>query len=99
MRQCSASTDMWTDEFKHLAYSTLTLHYIEKNWTLCTKVLFTCEFPADDKKTGMNIKNELKNSLLKCGLKSDPLDKLTFVTDQGSNIVKALQDSVRLNCS
>jgi hypothetical protein len=62
LRQCSVSTDMWTDDCKHISYTTLTLHYIDDNWKLWSKVLFTCEFP-DDRKTANNIGMELSPDL------------------------------------
>lgn len=78
-RQCSASTDMWTDEYKHLSYTIMTLHFINENWELESKVLFTSEFP-DDKKTAFNIKRELNHKMRELGLNGDVLSKITFVT-------------------
>jgi hypothetical protein len=31
------------DDYKHISYTTLTLHYIDDNWKLWSKVLFTCD--------------------------------------------------------
>jgi hypothetical protein len=58
LRQCSASTDVWTDDYKHISYITLTLQFIDDKWKLWSKVLFTCEFP-DDRKTANNIRMEM----------------------------------------
>lgn len=39
-KNCAATTDMWTDDFKKKSYSAFTIHYII-NWTLVKRVLFT----------------------------------------------------------
>lgn len=97
-RSCSATTDMWTDPFKHLSYITLTLHFIDDSWKLNSNVLFTQKF-YNDRKTAFNIKFELIRKIKEIGFKGDVLSKLFFVTDQGTNIVCALQQTIRLNCS
>jgi hypothetical protein len=86
---------MWTDDYKHISYTTLTLHYIDDNCKRWSKVLFTCEFP-DDRKTANNIRMELSRRLVKLGLQPDILSKLIFVVDRGTNIVCALQLCIKL---
>jgi hypothetical protein len=98
LRQCSASTDVWTDDYKHISYITLTLHFIDDKWKLWSKVLFICEFP-NDRKTANNIRMEMSRRLVQLCLQPDILSKLIFVTDQGANVVCALQLCMRLNCS
>jgi hypothetical protein len=67
---------MWTDDYKHISYTTLTLHYIDDNWKLWSKVLLTCEFP-DDSKLPI-ILMDLGRRLVKLGLQPDILSKLIF---------------------
>lgn len=96
--QCSASTDMWTDNHKKNHFLTMTAHYFDRNFTMKRKVLFTSLFKAK-MKTGANIKKELSNRFTRLGLNAKLLRKMTFVTDQGSNIVKALKPPFkRRNC-
>jgi hypothetical protein len=74
---CSASpdnesTDMWTDDYKYISYTTLTLHFINENWKLYRNVLFTCEFPGN-RNTDSNIWMEFSRRLVKLRLKPDIL--------------------------
>jgi hypothetical protein len=95
---CAAgTTDLWTDDYKKIAYSTMTVHYISKNWELKNRVLFTCDFPLE-RKTGANIEKELIKRLIKIRLSLDLFKKLRFVTDRGANVIKALKDYTRFNC-
>lgn len=77
IQQCSASIDMWIDDYKHKSYMTPTLHFTDENWKLLNKVLFTCEFP-DKCKTASNTWMKLRHKLVKLGLKVDMLSKLIF---------------------
>ena len=31
---CAATTDMWTDDFKKISYTSVTIHYIDDDWNL-----------------------------------------------------------------
>lgn len=96
--ECSASTDMWTDNHRKNHFLTMTAHYFDRNFTTKRKVLFTSLFKAK-LKTGVNIKKELTKKFKSIGLDAKLLRKITFVTDQGSNIVKALKPPFkRRNC-
>lgn len=88
--ECSATTDMWTESHKNKHFMTMTTHYFDKNVKLKRKVLFTTEFKAK-KKTGRNIRGELKRRFKNMGFDPRSLVKMRFVTDQGSNIVKGLK--------
>jgi hypothetical protein len=63
----------------------------------CT-LIFTFELP-DSCKTASNIRMELSCRLLKLSLMLDTLTKIIFVSDQWANIVCALQQCIKLNCS
>lgn len=96
--ECSATTDMWTETHKNNHFLTMTSHFFDTSLKLKRKVLFTANFKAK-KKSGRNIMGELKRRFKK--MKFDPklLRKITFVTDQGSNMVKALKPRYkRKNC-
>lgn len=96
--ECSATTDMWTEDYKKNHFLTMTAHYFDENFTLKRKVLFTSLF-KHKKKSGMNIRKELKNRFKKLGWNPKLLRKISFVTDQGSNVVKALtKPYTRDNC-
>ncbi|KAH6937319.1 hypothetical protein HPB50_026731 [Hyalomma asiaticum] len=88
---------MWTDDYGKISYTTATAHYIDDKWKLHSHVLFTCDFP-NEKKSGENVRKELLRRFAKLGVCSDALAKAIFVTDQGANIICALQPYDRLNC-
>lgn len=96
--ECSASTDMWTDNHKKNHFLTMTTHFFDRDFSLKRKVLFTSLFKAKVK-SGVNIKKEFKRRFVLMGLDAKLLGKISFVTDQGSNIVKALKPPFkRKNC-
>ena len=95
---CAATTDFWTDQYTKTSYYTVTVHYINESWKLIARVLFITDFP-EERKTGDNIKRELYRKFETFGIPSHIIKNITFVTDQGSNIIKALETVERLNCS
>lgn len=98
LEECSATTDMWTENRKKNHYSTMTVHYFDKHFSLKRSILFTSLFKAK-KKTGVNIRKELKRRFRNMGLDPQLLLKIDVVTDKGSNIVKALKPPyTRQNC-
>lgn len=96
--RCAITTDMWTDDYKKIAYTTATAHYIDSDWSMHCRVVFTCDFPSE-RKTGDNIRKELVRRFMKLGVCDAALKKATFVTDQGANIVCTLQAYERMDCS
>lgn len=91
----SLSSDVWTDDFKHNSYLTVTSHFINQEWEMKTYTLSTAMIKGSV--TGEALSSSLKASREKFGL----LDKtFTMVTDQGSNILKAgrLSNWHHLNC-
>ena len=87
---------MWTDNYKHRTYTTVTGHWIE-DWKLHNRVLTTEEFDSTLAKTGINIKQQLEDIFQSLGLETDHLQNAIFTTDKGSNIVLALKEE-RLDC-
>ena len=90
--ECSATTDMWTEDYKKNSFVTVTVHFFDDNFTLQKKVLFTSFF-KEKIKSGLNIKNDILRRFEKLGYKKKLLVNVRFVTDQGSNMVKALKHS------
>jgi hypothetical protein len=79
------TTDMWVDDFKHLAYMTVTAHIL-RNFQSKSFVLATRHFPL--KHTGMNIAEALKEILKEFKIR---LSRTVFVTDNGANILNAMR--------
>lgn len=101
---CSSTCDMWTENYKKYNYMSITLHYIDESWVLNNRLLYTGQYPSEESKTGENIKkimNKFFTQLSEDADKNDDLDlmrHITFVTDQGSNMISALRNYNRLNC-
>ena len=91
----SATADIWTDNYRQRSYMTVTLHFCLPHFTLQDMVLRTAVFT--EAKTSENIAAELTNILNCFGLEHK---KVIYVTDQGSNVVKAcrLNAAERLSC-
>ena len=82
----SITTDMWTSRAKH-AYTALTIHYLNADFHLCCHMLETKEFQSEH--TGIQIASELRDILESWDLSED--DLIAATTDNGSNIVSALE--------
>jgi len=95
---CGASTDMWTDDFKKVSYTCITLHFIDEDWMFQSQVICTSAFPFDSK-TAANIKTELLKQLHDFGLSQAEIDKLVLVSDQGANIKAALSSWKHRSCN
>ncbi|KAG1957223.1 zinc finger BED domain-containing protein RICESLEEPER 2-like [Pimephales promelas] len=77
------TTDMWT-----------TCHYITPDFLLRSRVLTTAMFPPEEAKTGDNIQRELQRLLVsQLGFDACVMNKVVWVTDQGSNMIAALAPS------
>ncbi|CAF3359964.1 unnamed protein product [Rotaria sp. Silwood2] len=81
----SISPDIWTDNYRKIAYLGATAHMVDENFVYYSFDLFCTEFK--DKKTGENI------------VKVDEyMDLITFVTDRGSNFIKGLKQHRLMFC-
>lgn len=102
--ECSATTDMWTDDFKKNSFISMTVHFIDDDFVLRKYLLFTSIFgdPKDTKKilqkTGENIKKEMITQFELLGYDQELLKKIKFVSDCGSNVILALKDYSRDDC-
>ncbi len=70
-------------------YISLTVHFVNDDWTLRSVCLQTAYFPDDHK--GEIIPQGLKDALSSWNLAEDRLVCMT--TDSGTNMIKALQDN------
>lgn len=89
---------MWTDDFNKIGYTTTTVHFIDENWVLQSKVLLTCDFPKE-RKTGENIRQYIARRFSKLGFNEDLLANAEFVTDQGANIISPLSPHTGMSCT
>lgn len=102
--ECSATTDIWTDDFKKNSFMAMTVHFFDENFFLKKHVLFTSIFGDSNetkkiiKKSGQNIEREMINSFESLGYERELLKKVKFVTDLGSNVVLALKGYHRNDC-
>ena len=78
------TTDMWTDNYKKRSYMAVTVHFCSSDFRMHSVVLRTAVF--SEAHTGYNIQAELENTCDQFGLQDK---KLVYITDQGSNVVKA----------
>uniref|UniRef100_A0A3B3H584 HAT C-terminal dimerisation domain-containing protein n=1 Tax=Oryzias latipes TaxID=8090 RepID=A0A3B3H584_ORYLA len=86
------SINMWTDDYRKMSYIAITCHFTETDFSLVGRTFTTAVFPAEDAKMGKNIRRELVRLLVnRFGLE-------VWVTNPGSNIVKALEPYKRLSC-
>jgi len=91
----SATIDLWTDNYVHRHFLGVTLHY-EKDLQLLDIVLGMKSMDFE-RATGDNILSKLKSLFREFEISN--IDNIKFVTDRGSNVIKALQNNVRMNCS
>lgn len=91
-------TDIWHDKFKKIDYICVTAHYINENFQLEVRVIAHRALPAGQAKTGAYLKSVILNILEMFGIDPAQTRNVVFVTDRGSNLVKALEDFDRQNC-
>ena len=82
--KCTITTDLWTSQYQQCSYMSLTVHFIDRNFTLQSKCLQTLEVPQDHDTASLKdiISTMLSNWKIKdkfCG----------GITDNDSNIVSA----------
>ncbi|CAF1238449.1 unnamed protein product [Adineta ricciae] len=88
------STDYWKNKFTSDSYLTTTLHY-DKDGHMKNIVLKTVLF--DESKTGANTKKMIWNILKSFGIDPD-LFHIIYVTDNGSNLISALNGEAHIRC-
>ncbi|KAL3976330.1 CD59 antigen [Sarotherodon galilaeus] len=95
IKHYATTTDLWSSRTME-PYISLTVHFINGEWKLCSRCLQTSYFPEDH--TGEQISQGLEEALESWGLKEE--FQVCITTDNGANIVKAVELSgwTRLQC-
>lgn len=100
-KYCALTTDGCTEDTSKAHFYTMTAQYlatVEGKWALKSKVLFTTRFKKSGKYTAADVRAHLSDSCDGKSFNPALIEALTFVTDGGSDIVKALSDCNRLYC-
>jgi len=97
-KTCSFDADMWSDKYTKTSYLTTTAQYVTSDFQLKSLVLFTTAFPADEKKTGENIRKYSLAALENLGITEDEIRDVTHITDEGANMLNAYGSNNRLSC-
>lgn len=97
------SIDTWTDDFRRIQYLGVTCHYInetENGLILENRVLCVRQLDIDEKNSGEYILKEVKKTLSEFSLlHAFESKKIIFITDRGSNLIKAFSNvNERLSC-
>ncbi|XP_067226603.1 E3 SUMO-protein ligase ZBED1-like [Chanodichthys erythropterus] len=80
------TTDMWSS-CNMMPYMSVTVHYVNKNWTLQSKCLQTCFIPESH--TADNLEEALREAINDWKLQEKQIACIT--TDNGANIVAAIR--------
>lgn len=83
---CAITVDAWTDRHAVISYMTFTVHFITEETVLMNFTLKTCA--VDSPHTAQNLADEIRKVLREFNLRDK---NVTFVTDGGRNIVKAIE--------
>ncbi|CAF4932680.1 unnamed protein product [Rotaria sp. Silwood1] len=90
-QECLAiSPDLWSDKFKQNSSLGLTAHFVDDQHILHS-IDLCCEPYNEIDKTAGNVLKSITAALSRFGL-DQLMDKITFVCDRGSNLIKALED-------
>ncbi|CAF2939679.1 unnamed protein product [Rotaria sp. Silwood2] len=90
------SPDNWTDKYRGINYMGVTAHFVDENLNYYAIDLFCVEI-MDVKKTAENIYRLMESQLAQFCL-DQYMDSITFVTDRGSNFIKAFRLNKVLFC-
>ena len=91
----SATTDLWTSANSD-PYMTLTVHFIDKEWSLQAFCLETVPMFVDH--TGQNIADAIADIFENWGLSTNKV--VAFTTDSGANVIAAFKSLklLRISC-
>lgn len=95
----SIAVDAWTDKFKKMTYFGVTLHYIsqEKDALVLNDRIMVIRELKSEKKEGEYLRGKIYEYLNEYGLMNH-LEKIVFVSDRGTNVVKAVGAFKAINC-
>lgn len=91
----SITTDLWTDNYVKRTFLGATLHYQKEYQTV--DIILGIKSMDFQRSTSTNVLQKLTSLLKEFDI--DNMERIKFVTDRGTNIVKALENNIRLNCS
>ncbi|CAF0844168.1 unnamed protein product [Adineta steineri] len=91
------SPDLWSDKFKQHSYLGLTAHFVDERHILHSIELCCEPYNEINKRAPSVRKVAITFALSKFGL-DNLMNKITFVCDRGSNLVKALEDYEVVHC-
>ncbi|CAF1533718.1 unnamed protein product [Adineta ricciae] len=95
-RCLSISPDIWTDNHRKISYLGATANYVDDKYVYHSIDIFCSEF-THLKKTAKHVTEMLEKQLSVFNL-HEVMDKITFVSDRGSNFVSALRNYNVLYC-
>uniref|UniRef100_A0A3P9DLA7 HAT C-terminal dimerisation domain-containing protein n=1 Tax=Maylandia zebra TaxID=106582 RepID=A0A3P9DLA7_9CICH len=97
---CAVTADIWTETYRKTSFLSATIHYVNEQSELHSRVLFAAPFDPSTSKTGENIRRHLLQNLRVFGIDATDMGKkIIFVTDRGANMISALREYTRLNCT
>ncbi|CAF3591535.1 unnamed protein product [Rotaria sp. Silwood1] len=94
VKMIGVTGDYWKNKYTSESYFTITLHY-HLNGSIRSVALKTTQITSS--KTGENTKKLIYDTLTAYGINVDAYH-IVFVTDNGSNMVKALENDAHLRC-
>lgn len=91
----SITCDLWTDNFVKRQFLCVTFHFTKDS--KLTEIVLGVKSMDFQRCTAINVLAKMKSILQDFGITS--MENIVFVTDRGSNIVKALEEQTRINCA
>lgn len=95
---CAAACDNWTEDHTKDHYTNLKTFNITDGWLLICRTLFTNTILQGLPSTGINLRNALVRTFSEMGIGVDLFRQLFFVSDNGPDVVKALEHLARIYC-
>ena len=89
---CAFTTDLWTDTSNRHSYMPVTCHWFDNLGFLQEALISFKLWKADENKTGVLIRGVLGDVFRELGISSF-VHRAVFVSDRGSNIIKAFENS------
>lgn len=88
--------DLWTDDYKKKTYMGIVAHYIDEDFRIQVRLLATSPLDDEVQYTGTYLHTVLEKVLKEYDMKPD-YEQITYVTDRGGNVIKALENYNRIN--
>lgn len=91
----SITMDLWTDNYVKRTFLGVTLHFLKEYQMV--DIILGLKSMDFQRSTFTNVLQKLQSLLNEFEIHN--MESIKFVTDRGKNIVKALENNTRLNCS